>query len=344
MHLHEFQPRSFLEVKRTDISTPRFPVVDMHTHFGKLLMGEHYERRYDTGTVVEALQAHGVRRVVNLDLGFGDERPKMLEKLRGYEAFFRNFGTVDVSRFEEPGFETMVYRSLTDGVRNYGMAGIKLWKTIGLRYRAKDGTYLRPDDPRLQCIFATAAELHIPVLFHIADPVAFFTPVDGNNERYEELRQHPDWSFCGPEFYSFQQLMEMQEHMIAQNPNTTFIMAHVGSYAENLRQVGQWLDRYPNMYVDIAARISELGRQPYTARAFMERYCERVFFGTDFVPTEPVFHGNYYRFLETDDEYFNPDGDGAPYGQGRWNIYGIHLSDHALERIYHKNAEELFGF
>ena len=97
------------------------------------------------------------------------------------------------------------------------------------------------------------------------------------------------------------------------------------------------------MNVDIAARISELGRQPYTARRFMEKYCERIFFGTDFVPTEPVCHPNYYRFLETDDEYFNPDGEGAAYGQGRWNIYGLYLSDRALEHIYRKNAERIFG-
>ena len=344
MLLADYQPRSCLEVKQTNVPTPRFPVVDMHTHWGKLLLGEDYGLKYDTKTVVEALRAHGVHRVVNLDLGFGDARRKMLEKLQDQADFFRNFGTVDVSRFEEPGFEAMVSRSLRDGVRDYGMAGVKLWKPIGLGFRDRQGKYLRPDDPRLRCIFQTAAELRIPVLFHIADPVAFFSPVDRFNERYEELGMHPDWSFCGPEFYSFHQLMEMQEHMLAENPNTTFIIAHVGSYSENLRQVGAWLDRYPNMYVDIAARIAELGRQPYTARAFLEQHCDRVFFGTDFVPTERVFHPNYYRFLETDDEYFNPEGEGAPLSQGRWNIYGVHLSDHALERIYYKNAEELFGF
>lgn len=343
MQLEEFCPRSCLEVKSTLVKRPKFPVWDFHTHWGKLLLGEDYPAKYDTGQVVSCLRAAGVYRVVNLDLGFGDDRKRMLDKERGFEDFFVNFGTVDVERFEEPGFDTMVYRSLEEGVRSCGMSGIKLWKPIGLRYRDKNGNYLRPDDPRIQCIFAYAAQLHIPVLFHIADPVAFFSPVDRFNERYEELGQHPDWSFCDPALYSFHQLMQMQENMIAGNPDTTFVIAHVGSYAENLSRVGQWLDKYPNMYVDIAARIAELGRQPYTARRFFEAHPDRILFGTDFAATDSVFHQNYYRFLETDDEYFNPEGENAPYGQGRWNIYGVHLPEEVLQRIYYRNAESLLG-
>ncbi|MBQ6374498.1 MAG: amidohydrolase family protein [Clostridia bacterium] len=344
MQLEEYMPKSCLEVPAHQVPTPKYPVVDMHTHWGKLMIGDDYADRYDTGRAVAALRSAGIRRVVNLDLGFGDERRRMLEKLKGYEDFFLNYGTVDVSRFEEKGFESMVHHSLTEGVSDFGMRGVKLWKPIGLGYRDSSGAYLRPDDPRLKCIFETAASLSIPVLFHIADPVAFFSPVDRTNERYEELCQHPDWSFADPKFYRFHALMEMMERMIADNPRTTFIMAHVASYAENLRQVGAWLDRYPNMYVDIAARIAEMGRQPYTAKAFLEAHCERVFFGTDYAPTSEVFHPNYFRFLETMDEYFNPEGDDAPYAQGRWNIYGVGLSDHALESIYCRNAERLFGY
>lgn len=344
MLLKDYMPRSFLEVKKTEVPVAKFPVFDVHTHWGKLLLGEEFEKRYDTAAVVEALKAHGVYKTVNLDLGAtAEDRARMIEKERGFEDFFVNFGTVDVSRFEQPDFEAQVRRSLEDGVKNFGMGGIKLWKPIGLGYRDASDNYLRPDDPRLGCIFETAAQLHIPVLFHIADPVAFFYPADGRNERYEELCGHPDWSFADPRFYRFHELMQMQENMIAQHPDTTFIIAHFGSYSENLKQVGIWLDKYPNMHVDIAARISELGRQPYTAKRFLEQYADRILFGTDFVPVDNVFHPNYYRFLETDDEYFNPEGENAPYGQGRWNIYGIDLSNPALERIYYKNAEKLLG-
>ena len=156
MLLEEFRPESKLEVKKTDIEVPKYPVTDMHTHFGELLMGESFAEQYDTGTVVAALKARGVRKVVNLDLGFGDQRDRMLEKEKDFEDFFINFGTVDVSKFEEPDFEKQVFRSIVDGVRNKTMRGIKLWKPIGLGFRDKDGRYLTPDDPRLSCIFDTA--------------------------------------------------------------------------------------------------------------------------------------------------------------------------------------------
>ena len=345
MLLKDFQPKSFLEVPNHHVEVPKYPVLDIHAHFGKLMMGEDYASLYDTAEAVESLRSFGIERIVNLDLGFGEERDKIMRKLDGYEDFFIHFGTVDVSRFEEPDFEQTVRASIIDGVRNYRMRGIKLWKMIGLGYQDQDGRYLRPDDERLTCIYREAAQQHIPVLFHIADPVAFFSPVDGKNERYEELCSHPDWSFCREGLYSFRELMEMQEHMIAENPDTIFIIAHFGSYSENLAQVGAWLDRYPNMYVDTAARISELGRQPYTAKAFFEKYSDRILFGTDYAPTAGKLHPIYYRFFETMDEYFNPDGDDAVpgEGQGRWNIYGLGLPDDVLEKIYHKNAEKLLA-
>lgn len=343
MLLRDYLPKSCLEVKSTQVLKPRFPVLDIHAHFGELLMGPNYADLYDTDKVVADLRACGIEKIVNLDLGFGDARGKMLDKLKGYEDFFINFGTVDVQRFEEPGFEKMVYQSLTDGVKNYGMAGIKLWKPIGLGYKDSKGNYLRPDDARIKCIFETAAELKIPVLFHIADPVAFFYPIDRFNERYEELGEHPDWGFSAPELYSFQELMQMQENLIASNPDTTFIIAHFGSYSENLARVGQWLDAYPNMYVDIAARISELGRQPYTARKFLQKYSDRILFGTDQSPLEAPCHPTYYRFLETDDEYFSATGSEEVIGQGRWNIYGIYLDDESLQNIYYKNAKKILG-
>ena len=339
MLLEEYRPRSFLNTRETIISRARYPVIDTHTHFSKRVMEDDFYTQYDTQKVVADLRQHGVRKVVSLDFGYGEMRPRVLRKIAGSEDFFILFGGVDVGRFEEPGFGDGARRSIEEGVR-MGMRGIKMSKQVGLGIRGSDGRYLRPDDERLSVIYETAAQLRLPVVFHIGDPRCFFEPVDRYNERYTELCGHPDWSFHDPSFYRFEQLMEMQEHMISSHPDTTFIIAHVGSWSENLRQVGAWLDTYPNMYVDIAARINELGRQPYTAKAFLERYSSRIFFGTDFTPYDEVFHPVYYRFLETADEYFDPSGEE---GVSPWNIYGVSLSEEALQNIYYKNAARLFG-
>ncbi|HEY6012982.1 MAG TPA: amidohydrolase family protein, partial [Candidatus Limnocylindrales bacterium] len=125
---------------------------------------------------------------------------------------------------------------------------------------------------------------------------------------------------------------------------TTFIGAHVGCAAEDLERVDRMLATYPNWNVDIAARIAELGRQPYRARELIVRWPDRVLFGTD-APPDPAAWQVYARFLETRDESFPYDPDGGPGSQGRWQIHGLGLPVEVLEAVYAGNARRLiFGW
>lgn len=338
MLLHDYRPVSELVVKKTMVKKPKVDVIDVHTHFGLTGLGADYESKYDTEKIVEQLRSAGVKKVVNSDGMWGEELDRMLEKTKPCEDFFITFGTVDVSRIDEKGFETYV-RDIVRQSKEKGIKGLKFLKDVSLVIKDSHNKYIPIDDERLSVIWETAAEQKLPVLIHIADPVAFFKPIDCNNERYEELSRHPHWSFLQPGMFTFEQLMEMQENLLRNHPDTTFIIAHGGSYTENLNQVGLWLDKYPNMNVDIAARISELGRQPFTSKKFFQQYQDRILFGTDGGPSVSAYPV-YYRFLETDDEYFSYSNGPIP-GQGRWNIYGICLEDEILEKIYYKNAEKL---
>jgi predicted TIM-barrel fold metal-dependent hydrolase len=192
------------------------------------------------------------------------------------------------------------------------------------------------NDRRLDALWAAAGELNLPVVIHVADPVAFFDPLDHTNERYEELHNHPDWQFPSPPFPPFMKIMNDFADLVTRHTGTDFIGAHVGCYSENLGWVGALLDTAPNFCVDISARISELGRQPYTARRFFEQYADRILFGIDAGPTPEVYRV-YYRFLETDDEYFNYGISAIP-RQGRWMIYGLNLPDAILQKVYFDNA------
>lgn len=338
IYLTDYAPKCELVTEEHYIPAAKFPVIDIHSHFGKLLLGDDFADKYDTGEVVECLKQNGIKRIVNLDGFWGSTLDNMLKKIHPYEDFILTFGAVDVTRLEEKDFEKYVYKTLQESKRK-GISGLKFWKIIGLVLKDSKNKFIRIDDERLKVIWETAAELKLPVLFHIADPTAFFKPIDRYNERYEELLEHPDWSFCDPGLYSFEQLMEMQENLLANNPETTFIVAHGGSCTENLGFVGKCLDKYPNMNIDIAARISEFGRQPYTSRKFFSKYADRILFGTDATPLDTNYPVNY-RFLETWDEYFDYSASQIP-PQGRWKIYGIGLEDKVLEKIYHLNAEKL---
>src|SRR4029079_3248099 len=146
---------------------------------------------------------------------------------------------------------------------------------------------------------APAGDGALPVLIHIADPVAFFEPLDATNERWEELHAHPDWQFPSPPFPPFLSIVDGLANVVSRHPGTDFVGAHVGCYAENLGWVGALLERCPNFYVDISARVSERGRQPFTARRFFQQHADRILFGID-AGADLDTYRLYYRFLETD--------------------------------------------
>jgi predicted TIM-barrel fold metal-dependent hydrolase len=289
---------------------------------------------------LEEMDKAGVWKCVSLDANSKDDFYKehvKVSKEVGKERFLPFFRP-DFSRIDEPNFGENEAKRLQEAVA-MGCRGLKIAKSLGLGYKDKSGAFVKVDDPRIDPIWAKCAELGIPVEIHVSDPKAFFTPVDKYNERYDELGQNPEWSFYGDDYPSKESILEARNRVIAKHPKTIFIGAHFGNLPEELQTVGQWLDTYPNFYVDIDARISELGRQPYSARKFFIKYQDRILFGTD-TPCHAEAYRLYFRFLETDDEYIDPTP--AHKLQGRWKIYGLYLPDEVLEKIYNKNAVKIF--
>ena len=342
LRLFDYQPVSKLVTPVTQVEKPRFPVVDAHNHLGGQFGGGWDER--PVAELLDVLDQAGVEMLVDLDGGWGESiLNKHLDHFKNpAPQRFQVFGGVAWSEWSEKKdrFGEWAAKQLELQIRR-GAQGLKVWKIFGLQVKDQHGNLAPINDARLDPIWAKAAEFHLPVVIHIADPVAFFDPIDAFNERYEELHHHPDWSFCGPGLPSFDVLMEQFADLILRHPQTTFIGAHVGCYSENLAWVGKLLERCPNFYVDIAARISELGRQPYSSRRFFQDYQDRILFGVDIAP-DVDWYRIYYRFLETQDEYFNYGAETIP-GQGRWYIYGIQLPAGVLEKVYRLNARKVLS-
>jgi predicted TIM-barrel fold metal-dependent hydrolase len=336
---HEIQmPRPSLVVEQHEVYAPHFPAIDAHNHLGRSFGGGWYER--SGAELREALDESGIEAVVNLDGGFADDFYREMEKWSALGDRVLNFTGVGWHRLASSVLlGERAAAELEQAVRA-GARGLKIWKDFGLQVRDYSGNLLAVDTPRLDPLWAKAAELDVPVLIHVGDPVAFFEPMDDSNERLDELRRAPEWSFHGPEFPRFDALMRGLENVIARHPGTTFIGAHVGCYAENLAYVGAMLDRLPNYYIDIGARVAELGRQPNTARRFFLRYADRILFGTD-VPPDPKSYRIYYRFLETSDDCFPYWHSADQPWQGRWFIHGIGLPASVLQRVYVRNAQRV---
>ncbi len=352
MPLVDYRPRSQLRTRSTHVPRPRFPAIDAHNHLGAAF-GAEWEQR-SAGELALALDAAGIEAVVDLDGDWGDDLRREIarwsEPLPGRVAVFAG---LDYASWAEDGqFGETEAARLREGVAA-GARGLKVWKTLGLRARGPDGGLVAVDDGRLDPLWAAAGELGVPVTIHVADPIAFFEPLDETNERWEELQGHPDWHFWPPRppgrpdesgFPSFDELLDGLETVVARHPSTTFIGAHVGCAAEDLDRVDRMLAAYPNWNVDIAARIAELGRQPRRSRELFERWPDRILFGVDSGP-DPDFYAVHFRFLETLDESFpyDVDGDEAP-TQGRWAIHGLGLPDDILRQVYRDNARRLISF
>jgi len=337
LKLRDWQPRSMLVIESHEPEKPRYPAVDVHNHLGG---GKSTLTPERVAAYLTEMNEAGVRTVVNLDGGWGERLKETLAALdQAHPDRFLTFAQVDFAGIDDEDWSAREAKRLEESFLA-GARGLKLHKSLGLGVRYKDGHLMPVDDPKLDAVWSMCAKHHRPVMIHTADPAAFFTPLDRFNERWHELNEHPQWLFYGEKFPKREDLIAAYLNVVARHPQTTFIGAHFGNNAEDLGAVGKALDAYPNLNVDIDARISELGRQPYTARKFFIKYQDRILFGTDTTPRRDAFR-IYYRFLETEDEYF--DCAASHHLQGFWRIYGVYLPDEVLEKIYSKNADRIFA-
>jgi predicted TIM-barrel fold metal-dependent hydrolase len=344
--LPEFEPKSTLRVTETPVPRAKFPAIDVHTHlFGLSRKSDHALLQQIAAWMDEC----NLQTMVNVTGGNSETLPAIKE---AFEPFGKKFvtGVEPVyKRASDPDYPKWQADELAK-CKQQGAVCLKILKSLGLGLRDRAGKLVRIDDPRFDPMWEAAGALKLPVLIHTSDPAAFFTPIDRFNERYEELQRHPEWSFYGKDFPKRDELLDARNRVVARHPKTTFIGLHVANSPEDLERVGAWFDRYKNLHCEIGARLGELGRQPRTARRWFERYQDRIMFGTDATPNagveypqqdlRPPMYRAYFRFLETEDEYFDYAPSTVP-PQGRWRIYGIALPDSILRKVYRENATRL---
>jgi predicted TIM-barrel fold metal-dependent hydrolase len=325
-------------------------IIDVHVHLSHRAVPR----------LLELMRQHGMSRVVNLSGG---------DPTTGLDAQLAAAATA-------PGkiivFTTLAYaesrhddygKRMAELVRvahARGARGLKIAKVLGLALATRDGKRIPVDDPQLDPVFEAAGELGMPVAIHTGDPEAFWRPVDERNPRRKELEAHPGWALYGKAVPSFDALLGELEARIARHPATTFISVHFGNAAERPDYVARMLRKYPNLYIDTAARIPEMGRHPAAAmRAFFLEFQDRILYGSDLgVGPEPapLFLGSQGRetptardvahFFEASRRYFESSDTAFEHPtpiQGDWKIDGIALPREVLAKVYHQNAARLFG-
>ena len=338
----EYDPPSTLVVPVTEVKQARYPFVDVHNHQWDVLgmdLKAHAKAMDSLNMVTMVnLSGRGFERVTNEDGTFsyrlkdGSYLKACIEKInKEIPGRIITFTNVDFVGVGEEGWAEEAVRQLREDYAN-GARGLKIFKGLGLDHVDTDGNRIPTDDPRLEPVWETCGELGIPVLIHTGEPAPFFEPHDANNERWLELKMFPRRYRPADRYPSWEQVMAEQHNMFRKHKNTTFINAHFGWLANDLDRLGKLLDECPNVQVEIAAIIGELGRQPRYAREFFIKYQDRIMFGKDTWDTGQYI--TYFRILQTGDEYFK-------YFRRRhafWRLYGLDLPEEVLQKVYFKNA------
>lgn len=328
MGFEQYEPTSDLVVPENPVTRAKFPFIDVHNH--QFNMPEQ-----DLSQLIAAMDELNMAVMVNLSgRGRGSE-----EHLQGalnnvkenYPNRFIVFTNINLTSIDEPDWTKNTVKQIRNNVK-MGANGLKIYKSQGMNNTDSNGNRIKINDPRIDAVWEECGKLGIPVLIHAADPRQFWQPMDSTNERWLELKLRPRRKRSDTDPAPWQTIIDEQHDIFGKHPGTTFINAHLGWYANDLATLAELMEKYPNMQAEIGAVISELGRQPRMAKAFLTKYQDRIMFGKD--AWNPEEYHTYFRVLETADEYF-------PYYKkyhAYWKMYGLDLDDTVLRKLYYKNA------
>ena len=323
-------------------------VIDFHTHWDPQYPEMMLKRMDEAGVAVSMNFSGGTPRA--LSFSAADDK-----KSNGRLRFFCN---IPWSHVDMPDFVGAVVEYLRE-CKNSGALGLKISKALGLGVPDPvRGGLLAVDDPWLDPIFEEAGRLGLPIAEHVGDPQAFFRPCTPDNERYEELTLAPEWCFADrTQFPAWEDLFAAFVNRVSRHPNTTFVGVHFGNDPEDPAHVGELMREHANLWIDTSARIPEIGRHPPDeVRGVLAEFPDRILFGTDLqvgpdmlvlgAGPPNVTQADVERFWRSTWRYFETNDLDIPTPtpiQGRWNVNGIGLSQDALEKLYHGNAERLLG-
>jgi predicted TIM-barrel fold metal-dependent hydrolase len=317
--------------------------IDVHSHIFA-----------DSPEFVEMMERTNLRiinicvRGTNLErMQLAEERAELVQSK--YPNVFHFASTFDVTRREEEDYVEGV-KAWLDQSFEAGAVMTKIWKEVGMEIKHPDGTWVMPDDPVFDPIYAHLAKNGKPLIAHLAEPIAAWSPLDPENVHYGYYSNNPEWHFYGrDDVASYEEILAARDRLVQRHPDLTVIGAHLGSMSHDVDEVAKRLDRFPNFFVEVSARTKDLSRQPREkVREFFEKYQDRILYGVDLT---------FFPGLNPDEE---PDVNAAVRnaearyrrdyryyaGTGKVEIAGkevdcLELPRPILEKFYHQNARRL---
>ena len=330
--LNDFRPVNVNNIPQTFVEKAKYPVIDMHSH-------DYIAGAEDVDAWVEAMDACGITETHIMHCSWiGKPFEEVMAPYSKYPGRFKFWCSLDYTQMLQDGTAEQAIAYLEE-CKRMGAVGVGEMGDKGqgdLYARPTEGYGLHIDDARLKPVWAKCAELKMPVNIHVGEPYWMYLPQDATNDGLPNgAVWHVDTTVA--DCLGYEGLMESFENAVRENPKTIFIACHYLNMNQDLPRLGAMLDKYPNMYIDISARVAESAQTPRATRAFLIKYQDRVLFGTDNGMAADMYR-NIFRILETEDEHiyihdFNY----------HWPLSAFYLPDTVLEKIYNKNAKRILN-
>jgi predicted TIM-barrel fold metal-dependent hydrolase len=319
--LKDYRPRSLYKTPQTQVNKAKYPVIDVHSHA--------YPRTPEAvADWVRTTDEVGVEKTVILTGATGAAFDEVYARYAKYPGRFEVFCGIDFNSYDQPGFGAAAAKELERCVRA-GARGVG--ELVDKGSGIGKARSLHADDARMDPVFQKCAELGIPVVLHVADPIWMYEPMDKNNDGMMNALK---WRLDNkPGIVGHSGMIDVLDRAAGRHPKTTFIACHYANLDYDLTRLGQLFDRHPNLYADISARYAEVAPIPRFTARFYDKYAARLLYGTD-MTGNPRMYRITFRILESQDEHFY-EIDQFNY---HWPLNGLGLPDSVLKKVYRENA------
>lgn len=312
-----------------------FPKIDAHVHIDTFNPAFIQIAEKNNFKLMTLVTGSGSRLEIDQQLAWASHQQHAFPKTVAYAA------TICMENWSDADWQAQTIAKLEQNFTD-GAVAVKIWKDIGMTFRDADGQFIMIDDPRFDPIFDFIVSKGKAVVGHLGEPRNCWLPLDSMTVRGDSsyFAEHPQYHmYLHPEYPSYEQQIAARDHLLAKQPKLRFVGAHLGSLEWNVDELAKRLDTYPNMAVDMAARICHFQVQDRErVRNFIIKYQDRLLYGTDLSANDQTQDfswiidtwKNDWRYFTTDDVMTAP---GA-----RTTFQGLALPQSVLKKIYYENA------
>ena len=338
--LSEFRPMSVFRTTVTHVKKARYPVIDMHAHA--------WTPATNISDWVKRMDDANIDKSIILSFETGKKFDAVIEQYAAFKDRFSIWCGLDYTGYDQnPKWVDNAIAELrrckeigAEGVGELGDKG------LGEYYSSPvPGIGMHINDERMDPLLEECGRLKLPVNIHVADPIWMYLPMDIHNDG---MMNAYNWRIEMKEkdMLDHAALIASLEDAVRKHPGTIFIACHFANCTHDLSITGNLLDKYPNLYTDLTSRLKEICTVPRYARSFIEKYQDRIFFGSDvgydpgkFLDYSTRIYEASFRLVETADEHIYEH----ELFKYHWPLYGLELPDDVLKKVYNGNATKLMS-